>query len=245
MITGTGNVVYSVPGMMTVRPGDTLSIPLNLKLNGNTIGAFNSSIQIDKNLFTYTGEYSEGPSLPTNKGWCFSTYFDSNGKLNIAATDFSETLDPITKDGIIATFKFVVNSKSQIGDSSPIALSGITTADAKLINLPASIINGKVVIATTTEVTGNDITYNYSLSQNYPNPFNPATTFDYSLKNDVKVDIEIFNALGQKVITLYSGMQSKGIHKIHWDAKDNASGVYFYRLRTGDFVRTMKMLLIK
>jgi hypothetical protein len=245
MLLGTGSVQYSVPGTLTVRPGDTLFIPLSFKLNGNTIGAFNSSIQIDKNLFTYTGKYTEGPSLPSNKGWCFSTYFDQSGKLNVAATDFSEALDPITKDGIVATFKFVVNSNSQIGDSSPILLSGLATADAKLVNLPATVKNGKVIVSTVTSAENNDLNYDYSLSQNYPNPFNPSTTIEYSLKNDVKVEIEIFNALGQKVVTLYDGIQPKGLHRIQWNAKTNASGIYFYRLRTGDFVKTMKMLLIK
>jgi hypothetical protein len=245
MFTGSNSIQYSVPGTMTVCPGDTLSIPLYVKLNGNTIGAFNSSIQIDKDLFTYTGKFVEGSSLPSNKGWCFSTYFDSNGKLNIGATDFSDVLDPITKDGIVATFKFVVNSNSKIGDSCPILLSGLTTADAKLLSVPASIKNGNVIISTVTDVISNDLKYEYSLSQNYPNPFNPSTTLEYTLKDDIKVEIEIFNALGQKVAMLYNGLQSKGKHSIHWNAQNNASGIYFYRLRAGDFTRTMKMLLVK
>ncbi len=244
-VNGTRAVIYSVPQLMTIKPGDTLSIPLEVKLNGNTIGAFNSSIQLDKNLFAYTGKYTEGASLPGNKGWCFSTYFDSNGKLNIAATDFSETLNPIVKDGIIATFKFVVKENTKIGDSCPIVLSGITAADANLINLPADVKNGSVVISTVTSADNNNLNYEYSLSQNYPNPFNPATTINYSVKKDGNVELEIFNVLGQRVATLVNGVQAKGNYRVQWDAGKYASGIYFYRLRSGDFIRTMKMLLVK
>jgi len=90
----------------------------------------------------------------------------------------------------------------------------------------------------------------YELAQNYPNPFNPATTISYSLANPGHVELTVFNVLGQTVRELVSGDQNAGRYKIIWDGTDNsgqtvATGVYFYRIKTDDFTRSRKMLLLK
>jgi hypothetical protein len=85
----------------------------------------------------------------------------------------------------------------------------------------------------------------YSLSQNYPNPFNPTTTFEYSLSKSGRVVLEVFNVLGQSVARVIDGQQNAGTYRISYDASHLSSGVYLYRLSTGDFVRTMKMVLMK
>lgn len=89
-----------------------------------------------------------------------------------------------------------------------------------------------------------------SLKQNYPNPFNPTTTVEYDLPGDGNISLVIYNMLGQKVKTLYSGFQLAGTHRLQWDATDDrgnllASGVYFYHLRVGDFLQTKKMMLLR
>lgn len=88
------------------------------------------------------------------------------------------------------------------------------------------------------------------LYPNYPNPFNPSTTIRYYLPYRSHISLKIYNLLGQEVRTLFSGMQQAGPHQIMWDAKDNyghivASGVYFYRLQSPEFISTRKMLLLK
>ena len=90
----------------------------------------------------------------------------------------------------------------------------------------------------------------YSLSQNYPNPFNPSTTIKYGLPKDDKremrnVKVVVFDLLGREVVTLVNEKQKAGYYEVNWDASNFTSGVYFYTLRTGDFVRTKKMILIK
>jgi hypothetical protein len=85
----------------------------------------------------------------------------------------------------------------------------------------------------------------FALQQNYPNPFNPATTFEYSLSKSGHVVLEVFNVLGQSVARVIDGQQSAGTYRISYDASHLSSGVYLYRLSTGDFVRTMKMVLMK
>ncbi len=90
----------------------------------------------------------------------------------------------------------------------------------------------------------------FFLSQNYPNPFNPTTLISYGLPKDSDVKVQIFNLLGQRVITLVSEHQTAGLKSVVWDGKDGAgksvtSGVYFYRIDTGDHQDTKKMLLLK
>jgi len=90
-----------------------------------------------------------------------------------------------------------------------------------------------------------DLPKTFSLSQNYPNPFNPITEIGYALPRDCQVKLEVFNILGQKVATLVDGEQRAGYKSVKWDASSFSSGIYFYRLQTGNFVQTRKMILLK
>ena len=88
------------------------------------------------------------------------------------------------------------------------------------------------------------------LHQNYPNPFNPATTINYSLKENSKVSLNIYNIKGQKVKQLVNDQLSAGQHSVVWNGKDDngksvSSGIYFYKLKTGNFEKARKMMLIK
>lgn len=83
------------------------------------------------------------------------------------------------------------------------------------------------------------------LLQNYPNPFNPTTNIEFGIPEASHVSLTIFNALGQKVATLADSRFMPGSHSITWDASRAPSGVYFYRLVTGNVTSTKKMLLIK
>lgn len=90
----------------------------------------------------------------------------------------------------------------------------------------------------------------FVLQQNFPNPFNPETVIEYELPSSSNVTIEIFNILGQKIRTLIDSQKPAGYHSIVWDGKDNSgtevsTGIYFYRLKTGEFGKTKKMLFLK
>ncbi|KAA3615591.1 MAG: T9SS C-terminal target domain-containing protein [Calditrichaeota bacterium] len=86
----------------------------------------------------------------------------------------------------------------------------------------------------------------FALNQNYPNPFNPTTAISYQLAKTSEVELSIFNLLGQKVVTLVSKKQTAGSYKVEWDASVFSSGVYLYRLETGDgFIQTQKLVLLK
>lgn len=98
---------------------------------------------------------------------------------------------------------------------------------------------------------GNGVLPNeFALYQNYPNPFNPNTTISFDLDRRQKIELVIYNMLGQRVKSLYSGYISAGTHRMEWDASDDtggkvASGVYFYRLVGETQILSRKMTLLK
>jgi choice-of-anchor B domain-containing protein len=86
----------------------------------------------------------------------------------------------------------------------------------------------------------------YKLEQNFPNPFNPTTTIGYQLPQRSDVDLSVYNLLGQKVVTLVSTNQQAGSYKVNWDASGQASGIYYYILRTKNgFLESKKLILLK
>ncbi|MBA7548545.1 hypothetical protein ES705_41006 [subsurface metagenome] len=87
--------------------------------------------------------------------------------------------------------------------------------------------------------------YKFVLKQNYPNPFNPKTVISYQLAVISDVELSIYSLLGQKVATLVSQKQTTGIYQVEWDARGFASGVYYYRINTGEFVDTKKLVLLR
>ncbi|MFA7288319.1 MAG: T9SS type A sorting domain-containing protein [Melioribacteraceae bacterium] len=91
----------------------------------------------------------------------------------------------------------------------------------------------------------NQIPVQYSLSQNYPNPFNPTTNIRFSLTKLSFTSLKIYDILGREVATLVNGELSAGRHTYEFDGSRLSSGIYFYRLQTGEFTQTKKMLLIK
>ena len=90
----------------------------------------------------------------------------------------------------------------------------------------------------------------FELQQNYPNPFNPFTKIAFSIPIRQKLELTVFNILGQKIRTLASGIWNAGQHSVIWDGTDDlgevvSSGIYFYQLKTGDFLKTKKMVYLQ
>jgi len=117
----------------------------------------------------------------------------------------------------------------------------------------------RIIVGTDSYISENQsamLPTSFSLAANYPNPFNPTTTIRYGLPENSRVELIVYNLLGQKVRTLIRETQNAAFHSILWDGRNDlgasiASGVYFYRLTTHgllsnkEFVQTRKMLLIK
>ncbi len=104
--------------------------------------------------------------------------------------------------------------------------------------------------ATSIEPPDNQLPHVYWLAQNYPNPFNPSTTIEFNLPSSQEVKLTIYDLNGREVRTLLNEKIGAGRHSIIWNGRDNSgynlpSGVYFYRLSTGDFQSIKKLMLIK
>ena len=85
----------------------------------------------------------------------------------------------------------------------------------------------------------------YSISQNYPNPFNPTTKIKFTLPETALTEIIIYDLLGRKIQTLRNKELEAGYHEINIDANNFPSGIYHYRIQSGDFIHTKKMILMK
>ena len=85
----------------------------------------------------------------------------------------------------------------------------------------------------------------YFLSQNYPDPFQDKTTIKYCLPEKVKVKLELFDSERRKVKTLVDEIEEAGTYKVELNGEELMEGVYFYKIKAGEFVSTKKMVLLK
>jgi len=97
-----------------------------------------------------------------------------------------------------------------------------------------------------TSVSENDLLPDvFTLEQNYPNPFNPATTIKYQIPELSFVTIKVYDVLGNEINTLVNNEKSAGDYEVEFNASALPSGVYFYKIKAGDFVQVRKMMLLK
>jgi hypothetical protein len=178
-----------------------------------------------------TGNF-ELPPLPPNE--IFDVRFGDDSYISSEATanqlKFQSEDYPLTisvsngnlklTDGVSGT---MVNRQLLDGESLTITNKNIGNLNINTVEIPAD----------------------YILYQNYPNPFNPATTIKFGLPQAGKVEIIVYNQLGQKIETLVSKEMEAGYHELEWNAGAYSSGVYFYTINSGQFKAVKKMLLLK
>lgn len=118
-----------------------------------------------------------------------------------------------------------------------------TTADGLLCYIDNVFVGNHSTIGI--QQIGTEVPNNFELKQNYPNPFNPVTNIEFSIVEAGYVNLVIFNALGQEVSTLVNQDMKAGSYKYDFNASGLPSGTYYYRLTSGDFTQTNKMILVK
>ena len=128
------------------------------------------------------------------------------------------------------------------------------TAKLVLEKLEVADRNGKIYVNEAAKVNAlKALPKAFSLSQNVPNPFNPSTSISYTIpetSGGVRVVLAVYNVRGQKVITLVDELKEAGSYTVNWDGRDSSgrrvsSGVYFYRIKAGDYSSVRKMVILK
>ncbi len=171
-------------------------------------------------------EQNSGVRVINNTGWSFETN-QVDGTIRVAGAGASSI-----SDNVIA--EIVVEQSSDIN----ISIENMVVNESEVLGSIWSSNQGGVLPS------------DFSLSDAYPNPFNPETNISFSLATKSKVDLIVYNLIGQKIKTIVSGELEAGAHYVRWDGTDESnekvsSGVYFYRLETSSFNQTKKMVLLK
>jgi len=161
----------------------------------------------------------------------------------IYAIPFEEDYIP-AGEGSVALLRFdgkdpITLEPTKISHQNGISLISVKAEDLEFEFNPTPVAKPKKELPST-----------FSLSQNHPNPFNPSTMIQYALPQDAEVNLLIYNVLGQKVKTLVSEFQTAGFKSVEWDGTDErgsvvATGIYFFKLKAGEFVQTKKMVMLK
>lgn len=178
----------------------------------------------------------------------------------VVSSGYSQDL--VLTDTTITDFAEFPPEQSVIaGPDFTIAKTGIVIfqyGDRVLLRPPFIIVKGgelhmihqQVIPSVETPEREQTVPGSFALHQNYPNPFNPETTIEYALPEAAKVDIAIYNILGQKIQSLTFGNQTAGRYRITWNGENERgalqpSGVYIYRIVAGAYTDQRKMLLIR
>jgi hypothetical protein len=172
---------------------------------------------------------------------------------------------PGNSNAVVA--EFVADLRTLKGMSATVFASGFLSPSANqngsAFGLYAALANGTVVALpvvvpgasqTTDELTAeqklffqgqNSLPIEFSLAQNYPNPFNPTTVIKYQLPENGFVTLKIYDILGKEVAALVDEFKEAGSYNVEFNASSLSSGLYFYKLQTGNFVSTKKMMLTR
>jgi len=158
----------------------------------------------------------------------------------------TQSPDTINSDNARQIIAITVNDSTRFTDNTVvngITYSYLVTAFDKLnnesdvvtkINLTATGVGGRVTSPLA-----------YSLDQNYPNPFNPLTTIQYTIQKPSFTSLKIYDLLGREIAVLVEGEMAEGTHQHQFSGANLASGVYVYRIVSGNFVQSKKMILQK
>ena len=175
------------------------------------------------------------------------------------------TFNYLIPEGDQATADLLVNGStvttvdfSGSADAMSFVLSDEIELDAGANEIEVSSVSGSVgiddvevfMISSDNTAIEKELPDGFALNQNYPNPFNPSTTITYSLGTSAAARVVVYDVLGRKVRTLVDGHLSAGTHSVTWNGRTGegamaASGIYFYRLETGEVTATRQMLLLK
>ncbi len=249
-------------------PGEQLGVPVRLSANDEPISGLVIPLKYSSLYLSVDSISFMGSILPSD--FSDQAFFDNNGEI-IKFSYIPHFVDPIpvitTTDGVLATIFVSVSSLATPGTAIPIdsinkdsivyfnstethVLTRIEATDntGTILLLP-DFISGAVVVKSPTGIDDgvepSGLPRAFNLSQNYPNPFNPSTVISFALPRASHVKLEVFNILGQSVVTLVDRQLPAGNHQVTFEGAGFPSGIYFYRLDYNGGNLTRKMTLVK
>lgn len=246
-MAGPQTVAFTPPGendritVMMEQPDNNLptgsvvdvAVRLDLSRVSEKVGSYTAKLQWDARLLQYLGY--QGGSTAGFEQPVVNPNRSEVGELTFAAAA------PQGGEGRVhlLTARFRVVGRLAVGE--PVSLNIRTLAAAATFrNLLPYLFGGPAPLANaSTAIPGQ-----YEIS-NYPNPFNPVTHIRFGLPRAGRTRIVVFNTLGQRVAVLLDRIQPAGYYEIDFDGQYLPSGLYFYRIQSGDFTRTVKMILLK
>lgn len=242
---GDGNLYVSSYSGHTVRKFDQSGNDLGLFVNSNLAGPTN--IWFDENGDLLVTDYNGTAVKRFNPSGTFVNNF-LTGLSNAEGVDYFPNGNILIGNGATHSVKMFDSNGNYLEDFIPNGSGGLITPNA-------------IVIRETnvSSVSDNDNSLkdkSFILEQNYPNPFNPTTKIKFSIptviairllpeKQSQLITLKVYNILGKEIATLVNEELAAGEHEVKFDATDLPSGIYFYQLNAGTFVRTNKMVYLK
>lgn len=168
-------------------------------------------------------------------------------KAKVTITGFDMDSSEVYSDSLFGMYyRMIIAGTYNLTFSAPGYYSK-TVQNVTAVNDQATILNVKLRPITTGITGTNEIPNKFMLYQNYPNPFNPATKirFDISGSSAAKTFLYVYDILGREVATLVNEQLSPGTYKVNFDGSNYPSGIYFYKLITGEYSAVNKMILLK
>jgi subtilisin-like proprotein convertase family protein len=230
----------NIPDNTTIKDSIVVNIPSALNI-------LDVNVKIDTVTHTYDGDLSfdlthlsGNVSLINRRGGSGDNFIGTN--LNDSATiPISSGSAPFTgnykPESPLSAFNGLSTNGSWVLSITDHATFDTGFLKAWCISLVYYTITGGIQTVT--------IPNYYSLSQNYPNPFNPVTKISYTLPKSSHVELKVYDILGREVATLVNETNQAGVYNVDFNAANLASGIYFYRIKTGDFTAIKKMVLVK
>ncbi len=222
-----------------IQYGKTIAVPVTIDMSDSpeNLGSFTATLNWHPAVLQFRG-CTGGSTVGFDSPLVNDNEINS-GKLTFAAANAYGAHGEINILNV--SFKVIGNAS----DEKPLSLKFSAMAAAKTFTdlLP------HVQAALNTDLE-TQLPESYGLGQNYPNPFNPSTEINYQLPETGRVQISIYNMLGQQVRVLINKEQDAGNHVIRWNGKDNSgqvvpSGTYVLRMKAGEFLAERKMMLLK
>ncbi len=239
-----GQIVASAsPDLGAAKPGQEIHVPIIIDMTNmpEKLGSFTGNLRWDPTVLRYLGYHAGANSS-------FRTLVVNSKKTNRGELVFAGA-NPYGAEGKAEVLNVTFKVIGQTGSSSPLQLSFTAMAAAYTFHnlLP-------YVHATTTSVDQGvqvgDVPKKFGLSPNYPNPFNPSTEIVFELPRFSKVELVVYNQVGQKIRTLVDGKKRAGRYVVKWDGRDDngrivPGGIYVCKMVAGDFSAHTKMLFLR